>query len=136
MGQQLGAGLVQAPLREPGVIGTSVDLQHVLQAPDKLSVGFGGDDPLLPQPGLEPVFLSTQRTVSYDSESTCSSSTIQLANSRRVQRPCPSGGALQATATRWASWRPSSFRWYWRVGGGPGHAAFRPFSVQRRRGPG
>jgi hypothetical protein len=30
--------------------------QDYLRAPDKLSIGFGRDDPLLAQPGLEPDF--------------------------------------------------------------------------------
>jgi hypothetical protein len=43
--------------------------------------------------------------------------TSRSASSRRVQRLWPSGGALQVSATRWASCSPSSRRRYWRAGG-------------------
>jgi hypothetical protein len=133
MGQQLGAGLVQTHLREPGVVGTSVDLQHILHAPDKLSIGLGWDDPLLPQPGFELVFGRVRRTVSYDRASTYSSSTLQLASRRSVQRPCPSGGLLPARAMSWASCQPSRMRWYWRLGERRCNAAASPSLANRWR---
>ena len=58
----------------------------------------------------ELVFFSTCLTVSRELESVNSSFTAWPASNRKVQRVCPSGGALQATATRWASCFPSSLR--------------------------
>jgi hypothetical protein len=46
--QQLPAGLVQADLRAPWVIGPGVDLQHVLHRPAELAVLGGWDAPALP----------------------------------------------------------------------------------------
>jgi hypothetical protein len=37
-------------------------------------------------------------------------STRRSANNRRLQRSRPAGGGRQASATRWASWRPFSVR--------------------------
>ena len=69
-----------------------------------------GDAPLLLPPRLEFVFFSTCLTVSREMESVNSSFTASSASNRKVQRVCPSGTALQATATRWASCFPSSLR--------------------------
>src|SRR5512143_3062794 len=93
-------GLIRGPL---------VDLQHVLHRTDKLGIGFRWNTPLRFQPRLQFVFFNTCRTVSYDTVSTYSSSTIRSANSRKVHRFRPSGGALHATAIKCASCTPSSF---------------------------
>src|SRR5918911_236108 len=57
-----------------------------------------------------PVFLSVCRTVSWESVSTWPSSTMRRASRRKLQRACPSGGAEQASAMRWASWVRASKR--------------------------
>ena len=115
--QQLPTGLVQADLRVARVIRPGVDRQHVLHAPDKLGVVLGWDAPALGQPRLEPVCFKACRTVSYDTDPITSSSTSRSASSRNVQRLRPSGGALHASATKWASCSPSSLRRYSRAGG-------------------
>ena len=115
--QQLPAGLVQADLRVARVIRPGADRQHVLHAPDKLGVVLGRDAPALGQPRLEPVCFKACRTVSYDTDPITSSSTSRSASSRNVQRLRPSGGALHASATKWASCSPSSLRRYSRAGG-------------------
>lgn len=84
-------------------------------------------------PRLELVFESTRRTVWYETASTISSSTSLAASRRSDQRACPIGGALQASATRWASWAPSSLRRYSRVGGRRFSAASTPCSTHCRR---
>src|ERR671911_2311061 len=117
LGQQLAAGLIQAHLRAVGVIGPGIDLQHVLHPPAELGVLLRWDAPALGQPRLELVCFKTWRTVSYDTDSTTCSSTSRSASNRNVQRLWPCGGALQVSATRWASCSPSSRRWYWRAGG-------------------
>jgi len=53
------------------------------------------------------------RTHSGLIDSTTVNSTSRSASSRKVQRVRPSGGAAHASAIRWASWTPSSLR-YWR----------------------
>src|SRR6266487_924689 len=115
--QQLPAGLVQADLRAARVIRPGVDRQHVLHAPDELGVVLGRDAPALGQPRLEPVCFKACRTVSYDTDSITCSSASRSASSRNVQRLRPSGGALHASATKWASCFPSSLRRYSRAGG-------------------
>src|SRR4029453_5021157 len=89
---------------------------HILHPPDELGVMLGRDAPALDAPGLQPVCFKACRTVSYDTVSTTSSSTSRWASSRNVHRVRPSGGALQARATRWASCSPSSLRRYARSG--------------------
>src|SRR5512133_2410200 len=117
LGEQLAAGLVQADLGTQRIIGAGVDRQHVLHPPAELAVLLGRDAPALDQPRLEPVCCKAWRTVSYETDSTTCSSTNRSASSRNVQRWWPSGGALQVSATRWASCCPSSRRRYWRTGG-------------------
>src|SRR5215208_4703394 len=48
VGKQLAAGLVQADLGAARIIGSGVELQHVLHAPHKLAVLLGWDAPALP----------------------------------------------------------------------------------------
>jgi hypothetical protein len=57
VGQELLADLVHADLWALGVVGSGVDLQHVLHAPDELAAGLGWDAPPLGQPGLQRVLL-------------------------------------------------------------------------------
>src|SRR4029450_3637089 len=117
LAEQLAAGLVQAGLRAARVIGPGVDPKHVLHAPDELRVLLGWDAPALGQPRLELVCFKAWRTVSYDTDSTTCSSPSRAASRRNGQRLWPSGGALQVSATRWASCSPSNRRRYWRAGG-------------------
>ena len=109
LGHQLPGGLVETDYGPLGVIGFRVEVQHVLHAGYELGAHLW-DAPLLFPPGLEFVFFSTCLTVSREMESVNSSSTAWSASNRNVQRACPSGGALQATATKWASCFPSSLR--------------------------
>ena len=48
LGEQLAAGLVQADLRAPRIIGAGGDAKHVLHPPDELGVVLGWDAPALP----------------------------------------------------------------------------------------
>ena len=48
LAEQLAAGLVQADLRAPRIIGAGGDLQHVLHPPGALAVVLGRDAPALP----------------------------------------------------------------------------------------
>ena len=48
LAEQLAAGLVQADLRAPRIIGAGGDLQHVLHPPVALAVVLGRDAPALP----------------------------------------------------------------------------------------
>ena len=87
-----------------------------------------GDAPLLFLPGLEGVFLSCSRTVSWDSDGTTPNSTTLSASSRRVQWSWPSGASLHARAIRWASPRSSSlpyrlaWGWSWSTPSNPSSA--------------
>jgi len=130
---QLAAGLVQADLRVARVIGPGVNLKYVLHAPAELGILLGRDAPALGQPRLEAVCFKACRTVSYDTDSTTSSSTSRSASSRNVQRLRPRGGALHASATRWASCSPSSRRRYWRTGALRYTAASSPAATYRMR---
>src|SRR6266540_3795873 len=78
--EQLAAGLVQADLRMARVVGTGIDLQHVLHPPAELGVLLRRDAPALGQPRLEAVCFKAWRTVSYDTDSTSSSSTSRSAS--------------------------------------------------------
>src|SRR5262249_26258594 len=103
--------LVQADLRPLGVVGPGVDVQHVLQRRHEAGVGLGRQHPVLLQPRLDLVFFSARQTVAGSMLSTTSISTSLSANSFIVQRACPSGGGLQASAASRASWAPSSLRY-------------------------
>src|SRR5262245_1706828 len=98
---------------------------------DKVGIGLRRDTPLLLQPGLERVFFRVWRTVSRAILSTTSNSTNLSTSNRKVQRFCPSGGVLQATAMSCASCWPSNLRWYWRRGARRCRAASTPSSTQR-----
>lgn len=58
LGDELSAGLIQTHLRAARVVGTGVDVQHVLPMVDELPAGFTGPAPLLLQPRRELVSLS------------------------------------------------------------------------------
>src|SRR5512147_1313320 len=92
-----------------GIVRPLVDVQYVLHRTDELGISFRGNTPLHFQPRLEFVFLSTCRTVSCDTMSTYASSTSRSAKSRKVPRLRPTGGVLQANASKYASCCPSSF---------------------------
>ena len=62
--QQLLRALVHTHHRPQGVLGTTIDLQNVLHAADKLGVVLRRDTPTLLQMRLDLVFLSVRRTVS------------------------------------------------------------------------
>src|SRR5258708_24423044 len=132
LADQLFADLVHAHQRMLGILRAGVHLQHILHVPDEVPVRFGWNAPLFFQPRLEFVFFKVRRTVSYETVSTYSSSTILSASRCKVHRACPSGGGPQTRATRWASWRPSNV--CKREGAGRGsRAASRPSSTPRRR---
>src|SRR5262245_53193772 len=125
--------LVQADLGPLRVVRAMVDFEHVFHFGDKLAALFGRNAPLALQPRLEFPLLSTWRTVSYESWSTCPSSTIRSANRRRVQRSRPSGATLQARAMRCASFAPSSLRAFLRACSFRWRARSRPPSTKRLR---
>ena len=109
-----------------------IQVQHIFQAGNNGGAHLG-DAPLLFLPGLEFVFLSVRRTLSYDMESANPNSTALSASKRNVQRAWPSGGLLHATAMRWASSLPLSLH------RGPGRdcslsALSNPSSTNRLRG--
>lgn len=132
IGHQLLTRLVQTHQRATRVVGTGIHLQDVLHVPDELATELIRQTPILFQPRLEFVFFSVRRTVIRDSVD-MSNSTSLLARRRRVQRLRPSGGGLHATATRCASWAPSSLRRRV-VGDGRGRsAASGPSSTHRVR---
>src|SRR5579872_5173885 len=133
LADQLLAHLVHAYLWIVPIIGQGIDPQHIFHGADKLPTGCGRQTPFLLQPRLHLVFLSTWRTVSWETCSTYASSTIFSANSRRVQRAVPSGAWLQASVTRWASAMPST-RGRRVRGRGRGHnAVWSPSSTKRWR---
>ena len=76
--------------------------------------------------------FSTRRTVSWETESTRSSSTILSASSRNDQRACPSGGWEQLSAIKRASKSPSAFFTYCRRGLRFSSATSRHSSTKRR----
>ena len=124
--QQLGRDLIHIDNPDVVTVGPGVNLQHIFHRRDKLRVCLGWDTPLLYPPRLEFVFFSVWCTVSCEIASTYSKATMRSASSRRVQRPAPSGGVLQARAIRWASPTPSRARSYWRQGAFRCNAASTP----------
>src|SRR5215211_263027 len=131
--QQLPAGLVQAHLRPLRVVGTGVDIEDILHAPDELGIGLRRDAPLFLQVGLEFVCFKTWRTVSYETVSTTSRATSLSASILSVQCFLPVGGSLQARAIKRASCSPSSLRWYSRSGALRLKAPFNPPLTYRCR---
>jgi hypothetical protein len=131
--QQLFVRLVHTNQWLIRVIGASIDIQHILHVTDKFGAGFGWDAPLHLQPRLKLIFFSVWRTVSWDTLSTISSSTMRSWSKRSVQRPRPSGGAPHANATRCASARPSRRVTYSRADCLPMTAASKPCSAYALR---
>ena len=74
------------------------------------------------------VFLRTRRTVAYETSSIRPHSIMRSAKSRKLHRSRPAEGVLQASVTRWASWRPSSLR---RLPGRGDHPAQPPAGRQK-----
>src|SRR5918993_1592039 len=109
LSNQLFARLIKADRGTLLIIIFSVQIENIFHAGDKLGVYFAYA-PLLFQPRLEFVFLSTWRTVSRAIDEAKFNSTTLSANSRSVQRACPVGGVLQAMAIIWASCLPVSLR--------------------------
>src|SRR5215216_3588858 len=106
---QLFARLIKPDCGTLFIIIFGVQIKHVFHAGDKLGVDLAYA-PLLFQPRLEFVFLSTWRTVSRAMELAKFNSTTLSASSRSVQRACPVGGLLQAMAIICASCLPVSLR--------------------------
>jgi len=100
--QQLVAGFIETNLRSSWVVWLAVQRQNLLHALDEQG-RYCGDAPALDQPGLELVFLSVRRTFSQLMESTMPSATSLSVSSSIVHLERPSGGSLQARATRYAS---------------------------------
>src|SRR5690606_9631142 len=100
--------LIEGDRRPVGVRRLGVEIEHVLHVPDVVGT-YPRDAPLLTEPGLRLVFLSVRRTVSSEIVSTTLSSTSLSASICMLQCSRPSGGSLQASATRKASPLPSSF---------------------------
>src|SRR4051794_41363076 len=106
--EQLLGDLVHADQGAARIIRAGVDVQDVFHAPHELTILMRWNAPLPPQMRLELVFFRIRRTVWYETSSTTSSSTSLSASSRRLQRACPAGGVLHASATNRASCSPSS----------------------------
>src|SRR5205823_2516169 len=85
LAEQLLAGFVEADHRIPRVVRQLVGLDHVLHAPDVVSIGVGWKAPGLDDPWLDVVFFRAWRTVSTLIASTKPSTTSSSASSCRVQ---------------------------------------------------
>src|SRR3990172_4159224 len=92
-----------------GIVRLCVQLKHVFHGAYEVCA-YRSHAPLLAPPGLHIPLFRVRRTVSSQMLSTILSSTRRSARSCRVQRVRPEGGPLQASARRWASWRPSNRR--------------------------
>src|SRR5262245_16422504 len=130
VGQQLFAGFVKVDLRALGIIGLGIQVQDILPLRDKLRA-YLRNTPLLFEPGLERVFLSTRPTVSAEQLSANPSSTTRSASNCSVHRSRPPGAVLHASAMSRAC--PFS----WSTGGLPGRGrslkAPRCAATKRRR---
>jgi len=114
--KQLLADFIETNLRKSCIIGPLIHAEHVFHRRDKGGIRLRWNAPLLFEPGLEFVFLSVIRTVSWLTLSTTSNSTSLSASIRKVQHALPSGGFWQASAIKWASCSPASFRFSGRSG--------------------
>src|SRR5579871_1802552 len=131
IGQQLIAFLIEAHDRVQRVIRPGIQRQQMLHLTQKKRSDLG-NTPALDLPRLQVVFLSASRTVSGEIPATMPSFSNCAAKSSSVQRACPCGGWLHATATRWACCCSFSF------GSGLGlalssRAACKPSSTKRLR---
>ena len=82
-------------------------------------------------PGFKFIFFHVRLTVSCETESTISNSTIFSASIRNVHAVWPSGGGLQQRAMKWASSSPVIFRPWVLVTGFRESAASKPSSTKR-----
>src|SRR5215213_2879333 len=105
---ELAGSLVEADHRSQWVVRLFVEVQDLLHPPDEGGALSWRDHTLALEMGLEAVFLSVRLMVSWETVSTCPSSTIRSARSLMLQRSLPSGGSEHERAIRWASARPSS----------------------------
>jgi hypothetical protein len=83
-------------------MGLSIHGQNRFHARAKARGQFG-NTPLTGLPGFEMFFCNSKRTVSTEMRSTPPTAMNCLVNNSSAQRSRPSGGALQAKATRWTS---------------------------------
>ena len=89
------------------IIRSLINIKNTFHICDKRRTFLRRNYPLLLLPGLEFVFFRTCRTVSCDTDSTYSSSTILSASKRKLHCECPSGGSPQLKAIKCASKSPS-----------------------------
>jgi hypothetical protein len=93
--------LVEADHRVLGVVGLGVQVEHILHGCERRAHLW--DAPALAQPGRQPLFVSTRRTVSSEMPPTTPRCTSSSASSCIDQAVRPSGGLAQASATSTAS---------------------------------
>ncbi len=110
VGEQLPIGFIEADFRALRVIRFGIESQHIFHTGDERPAHFG-NAPLLFEPWLEFVFLSTRHTVSAEQLSANFNSTTRSANNCSVQCSRPPGAALHASAIRRASprWSRTGF---------------------------
>lgn len=133
IGHQLLTRLVQTHQRATRVVGTGIHLQDVLHVPDELATELIRQTPILFQPRLEFVFFSVRRTVIRDSVDNVQFDQFVGQKTEGPASPTFWRRGLHATATRCASWAPSSLRRRV-VGDGRGRsAASGPSSTHRVR---
>lgn len=94
--EQLLTGFIDAHLRETCIVGTVVDLEHVLHGVHERSAVLGWNAEPLYLPRFDVVFFSRRQTVVTLRVSTTLSSTNLSASSASVHRARPAGGSLQA----------------------------------------
>src|SRR4030066_102295 len=128
---QLFLPFIKTNLRILGIVGAFVLIQDFFHAGYIFCTGLW-NAPHFFLPGLYLVFLSVRRMVSYEIESTTSSSTSFPASKRRVQCSCPAGTWLQAVAIKVASARPSNLR-RWPGRGSSFNALCHPPNTNRLR---
>jgi hypothetical protein len=83
-----------------------IEHQYVLHGGHGLTAQLLGETPLTMLPGFKCIFFKSARMVSGEIVSTKPSSTALSASMRSVQRSCPSGTVLQASAMRCACCGP------------------------------
>lgn len=67
---QLAGSFIHADHGMESIIPLSIDIEHLLHTRHKLATASGWNHPLLLLPGLQFVFFSTRRTVSWEMAST------------------------------------------------------------------
>src|SRR3990170_3825478 len=101
--------LIKANHGTKRVVVLLIEVEHVLHPVDEVPA-YRRDAPLFLLPGLDVVFFRSRRTVSSVIDSITFNSISRSARSCIVHRVRPSGGSLQARATRKASCLPVSSR--------------------------